>query len=61
MGSLNPLIAHFVKLSNDDVGDVVWCELWDVEMDHEGTGHCRVRRVDTGEVEVVDKVWQVVG
>jgi hypothetical protein len=54
------MFVHLLRLSCDDVGNFVWCGLWDVEVDHEGTGR-RVRRVDTGEVEVVDKVWRVVG
>jgi hypothetical protein len=30
-------------------------------VNHEGTGRHRVRRVDSGEVEVVDEFWQVFG
>ena len=58
---MNPLSPHVLKLSCDDVDYVVWCGLWYVEVDHEGIGRRRVRRVDTGEVEVVDEVWRVVG
>ncbi len=51
---MNPLFAHAFRLSCDDVDYVVWCGLWYVEVNHEGTGRRRVRRVDTGELEVVD-------
>ena len=56
-----PLFAHVFKLMCDDADCVVWCGLWYVEVDHEGNGRRLVRRVDTGEVEVVDEVWRVVG
>ena len=55
------LFVHFLELSGGDVGDVVWCRLWDVEVEHEGTGCRRVCQVDAGEVHVDDKVWRVVG
>ena len=55
---MNPLFTRVFKLGCDYV---VWCGLWYEEMDHEGTGRHRVCRVDTGEVQVVDEVWRVVG
>jgi len=55
------MFAYVLKLSGVDIGDVVWCGLLDVEVDHDSTGRRRVRRVETGEVEVVDTVWRVVG
>jgi hypothetical protein len=58
---VNPLFTHVVKLGCDDVDYVVWYGLWYKEVDHEGTGRHRVRRVDTGEVEVVNEAWRVVG
>ena len=61
MRSVNSLFTRVFKLGCDDVDDVVWCGLWYEEEDHEGTGRHRVRRVDTGEVEVVNEVWRVVG
>ena len=58
---MNPLFTHVFKLGCDDVDDVVWYGLWYEEVNHKGTSRHRVRRVDTGELEVVDAFWGVVG
>jgi hypothetical protein len=58
---VNPLFTYVFELGCDDVDDVVICGLWYDEVNHEGTGRHRVRRVDSGEVEVVDEFWRVVG
>ncbi len=58
---MNSLFTRVFRLGCDDVDNVVWCGLWYEEADHKGIGRHRVRRVDTGEVEVVNEVWRVVG
>ena len=53
---MNPLFTHVFESGCDDVDDVVSYALWYEEVNHEGTGRHRVRRVDSGEVEVVDEL-----
>ena len=58
---MNPLVTHVFELGCDAIDDFVWCGLWYEEMNHKGAGRHRVRRVDSGELEVVDEFWRVFG
>ena len=54
-----PLFLHFSQLCGYDVVDDVRGCFWDVQMHREGACRRRVRRVDAGEVCVVDEVRRV--
>ena len=59
-GAEDVLLFHFFKLLVEDVGDVLWGCLWDIDVNQECAGGGSVVRVDSCEVNVVDELRCVV-